>query len=175
MRRGTVASLLFIVIVALAALIGTMVAGNEPQLGLDLQGGTSVVLEPKNEVSEGVLNQSIAIIRNRVDALGVAEPDISRLGNNIIVQLPGVKDADRALQIVGQTAELRFRPVLDILPQRGSSLRPPPRPPPTPRPRAPPRCRPPSGRTTSPTRRSCCPSSTVTGRSSSASGWGRRS
>jgi preprotein translocase subunit SecD len=119
MRRGTVASLLFIVIVALAALIGTTVAGNEPQLGLDLQGGTSVVLEPKNKVSEGVLNQSIAIIRNRVDALGVAEPDISRLGSNIIVQLPGVKDADRALQIVGQTAELRFRPVLDILPPEG--------------------------------------------------------
>jgi preprotein translocase subunit SecD len=119
MRRGTVASLLFIVIVAAAALVGNLVAGNEPELGLDLQGGTSVVLEPKRKVSEGVLDQSIEIIRNRVDALGVAEPDISQLGDNIIVQLPGVKDSERALQLVGQTAELRFRPVLDILPPEG--------------------------------------------------------
>src|SRR5688500_2512945 len=119
MRRGTVASLLFIVVVALGALATTLIVGNEPQLGLDLQGGTSVVLEPKREVSRGVLNQSIEIIRNRVDALGVAEPDISRLGSNIIVQLPGVKDADRALEVVGQTAELRFRPVLEILPPEG--------------------------------------------------------
>ncbi|MDQ3757970.1 MAG: protein translocase subunit SecD [Actinomycetota bacterium] len=121
MRRGTVGSLLFIVILALAALVGTAVAGNEPELGLDLQGGTSVVLEPKSEVPRGVLEQSIEIIRNRVDALGVAEPDISRLGSNIIVQLPGVKDADRALAIVGQTAELRFRPVLETLPPEGAT------------------------------------------------------
>ena len=119
MRRGTVASLIFIVVVALGALTATMAAGNEPELGLDLQGGTSVVLEPKRNVSTDVLEQSIEIIRSRVDALGVAEPDISRLGSNIIVQLPGVKDADRALQIVGQTAELRFRPVLEVLPPEG--------------------------------------------------------
>ncbi|MGH9164975.1 MAG: protein translocase subunit SecD, partial [Acidimicrobiales bacterium] len=87
-----------------------------PQLGLDLQGGASVVLRPKGKVSGGVLNQSIEIIRNRVDALGVAEPDISRQGTNIIVQLPGVKDQKRALSIVGQTAELRFRPVLGAVP-----------------------------------------------------------
>jgi preprotein translocase subunit SecD len=116
MRRGTVGSLIAIVVVALGAFAATLAVGNSPELGLDLQGGTSVVLQPKDPVSQGVLNQSIAIIRNRVDALGVAEPDISRLGDNIVVQLPGVKDADRALEIVGQTAELRFRPVLGELP-----------------------------------------------------------
>ena len=119
MRRGTITSLVFILVVALGALVATLIVGNEPELGLDLQGGTSVVLEPKREVSRGVLDTSIEIIRNRVDALGVAEPDISRLGSNIIVQLPGVKDADRALEIVGQTAELRFRPVLEMLPPEG--------------------------------------------------------
>jgi preprotein translocase subunit SecD len=119
MRRGTVGSLAFIVLVAVGSLVATLVFDNRPQLGLDLQGGTSVVLEPKRRTSEGVLNQSIEIIRNRVDALGVAEPDISRLGDNIIVQLPGVEDADRALQIVGQTAELRFRPVIEPLPPEG--------------------------------------------------------
>jgi len=120
MRRGTVGSLIAIVVIALGAFIATLAVGNAPQLGLDLQGGTSVVLQPKDPVSEGVLNQSISIIRNRVDALGVSEPDISRLGDNIVVQLPGVKDADRALEIVGQTAELRFRPVLGELPPEGA-------------------------------------------------------
>ena len=121
MRRGTIGSLIGIVVVAVGALAATLAVGNAPELGLDLQGGTSVVLEPKERVESGVLNQSIEIIRNRVDALGVAEPDISRLGDNIVVQLPGVKDADRALQIVGQTAELRFRPVLEELPPESSA------------------------------------------------------
>ena len=58
------------------------------------------------------IDQAIAIIRQRVDALGVAEPEITRQGDNILVQIPGVKDKDRALELVGQTAELRFRPVL---------------------------------------------------------------
>ncbi|HVF75036.1 MAG TPA: protein translocase subunit SecD [Acidimicrobiales bacterium] len=116
MRRGTVGSLIAIVVIALGAFVATLAVGNSPQLGLDLQGGTSVVLQPKDPATRGVLNQSIEIIRNRVDALGVAEPDISRLGDNIVVQLPGVKDADRALEIVGQTAELRFRPVVGELP-----------------------------------------------------------
>jgi preprotein translocase subunit SecD len=57
-------------------------------------------LKPTKPVSEAILNQSISIIRNRVDALGVAEPDIGRLGKNIVVQLPGIKNKDRALQIV---------------------------------------------------------------------------
>jgi len=116
MRRGLVVSLVAILVVAFGSLGATALAGNAPQLGLDLQGGASVVLRPKNQVSQGVLNQSIEIIRNRVDALGVAEPDISRQGSNIIVQLPGVKDQERALDIVGQTAELRIRPVLAPVP-----------------------------------------------------------
>ena len=116
MRRRLVVPLLFIVLVALGSAGATAASGNEPQLGLDLQGGVSVVLAPVEEVSEGVLEQAVGIIRSRVDALGVAEPDISTQGNNIVVQLPGVTDQDRALQIVGQTAELRFRPVLTVLP-----------------------------------------------------------
>jgi preprotein translocase subunit SecD len=115
MRRGPGLSLALMVLVVVAAVAGTFAAGNEPQLGLDLQGGASVVLRPKKDVSSGALTQAIEIIRNRVDALGVAEPDISRQGDNIIVQLPGVKDQARALDIVGQTAELRFRPVVSAL------------------------------------------------------------
>ncbi|HYX43861.1 MAG TPA: protein translocase subunit SecD, partial [Acidimicrobiales bacterium] len=116
MRRSTILSLVGVLIITAIALGATIASGNSPELGLDLQGGASVVLQPKNKVPSSVLNQSIEIIRSRVDALGVAEPDISRQGDSIIVQLPGVKNRDRALQIVGQTAQLYFRPVLQVLP-----------------------------------------------------------
>lgn len=116
MRRSLWLSLIGFVAFVAVALGATLAAGNSPLLGLDLQGGVSVVLQPKREVDTGVLNQSIAIIRNRVDALGVAEPEISRQGKSIIVSLPGIKDKERALQVVGQTAELRFRPVLQQVP-----------------------------------------------------------
>lgn len=112
MKRSVVLSLVFVLVLAFAG-VGLVLAKHyKPELGLDLQGGAYVVLQPKNKVSSGVLQQSVSIIRQRVDALGVAEPDISTQGSSIIVQLPGVKDQQRALSIVGQTAELRFRPVL---------------------------------------------------------------
>jgi preprotein translocase subunit SecD len=100
------------VAVATSALAYTLINGNKPTLGLDLQGGIQLVLSPAKKVDSGVLKQSVSIIRNRVDALGVGEPDISTQGRNIIVELPGVKDQDKARKIIGQTAELRFRPVL---------------------------------------------------------------
>jgi preprotein translocase subunit SecD len=115
-RRSTVLCLVAIIVVAFGALAATVASGGSPQLGLDLQGGASVVLEPKTDVPSGVLDQSIEIIRSRVDGLGVSEPDISRQGESIIVQLPGVRNRDRALEIVGQTAQLFFRPVIQQLP-----------------------------------------------------------
>jgi preprotein translocase subunit SecD len=111
-RRSLWVSLIGIVLIAIFSLSAVIVAGWHPQLGLDLQGGASVVLAPKHKVDSGTLDQAINIVRNRVDGLGVAEPDISRQGNNIVVELPGVKNKERALQVVGQTAELRFRPVI---------------------------------------------------------------
>ncbi len=111
-RRRNGLSVLIIVVVALGSLAYTLINDNKPTLGLDLQGGISLVLKPAKKVDNGVLAQSIAIIRNRVDALGVGEPEISRQGQNIIVELAGVKDQEKAREIIGQTAELRFRPVL---------------------------------------------------------------
>ena len=70
-----------------------LVTDTSPQLGLDLQGGVSVVLEPTEEASDEALDQTIEIIRSRVDALGVAEPEIARQGDSIVVQLPGVRPA----------------------------------------------------------------------------------
>src|SRR5438046_2305727 len=106
------------VAIVVIPLIAVFATDTTPQLGLDLQGGISVVLAPKSgaKVKSDALGQAVNIIRNRVDSLGVAEPEVSRQGNNIIVDLPGVKDRQRAIDIVGQTAELRFRPVLQTLP-----------------------------------------------------------
>lgn len=109
-------ALLAIVVIAGASLAYTLVAGNKPLLGLDLQGGVSVVLKPVEQVDNDTIDQAITIIRQRIDAIGVAEPEITRQGNNILIQIPGVKDKERALDLVGQTAELQFRPVLANVP-----------------------------------------------------------
>lgn len=116
------------VVVAIVGVVYTITSGNEPLLGLDLQGGASVVLEPEpnedgSEVSDDVLDQAVEIIRNRVDGLGVREPEISRQGSTILVQIPGVEDQQRAIDLVGQTAELRFRPVYQDL-RPGATLLP---------------------------------------------------
>ncbi len=121
MRRPLVLSLLGVIVLSLGTFITTLIGGHSPQLGLDLQGGISVVLQPRTKVPESVLDQAIEIIRSRVDALGVAEPDISRQGSSVIVQLPGVRNKDRALELIGTTAQLYFRPVLSDLPASESA------------------------------------------------------
>jgi preprotein translocase subunit SecD len=112
MRRKILIPLLFIVLLAATGLTATLATGSSPELGLDLQGGVSVVLAPTTDATGEQLDEAVDIIRQRVDALGVAEPEITRQGDAIVVQLPGVRNRDRALELVGQTAELRFRPVL---------------------------------------------------------------
>src|SRR3954447_6218656 len=117
MRRSGSLSLVVIVVIAVGWLTYTLTfGGRSPQLGLDLQGGTSVVLAPREKANSAQLDQSISIIRRRVDGLGVAEPEITRQGDFIVVSLPGVKDRDRAIQVVGQTAKLQFRPTCGELP-----------------------------------------------------------
>lgn len=93
----------------------TIFAGGRPVLGLDLQGGISVTLNPVRGTHHDALDTAVDIIRNRVDSLGVAEPEISRQGNTIVVDLPGVKDRAKAQKLIGKTAELTFRPVIGCL------------------------------------------------------------
>ena len=112
MRKRQRTLLIGFLLVTILSVSGSLIAGHRPQLGLDLKGGVSVVLKPTAPADSGALDQAIEIIRNRIDSLGVAEPEISRQGTNILVQIPGVKDRDRAIALVGSTAELRFRPVV---------------------------------------------------------------
>ncbi|HEY7438434.1 MAG TPA: protein translocase subunit SecD [Acidimicrobiia bacterium] len=115
------------VVVIVGSFVGTLVVGNKPVLGLDLQGGISQVLQPTSKhYTKDSINQAVEIIRSRVNGLGVAEPEISRQGNNVIIDLPGVKDRDKAKRLVGQTAELQFRPVQSVVTEPE-----PPKPPPT--------------------------------------------
>jgi SecD/SecF fusion protein len=113
-RRGNLTLLGFV----LAALVGVALLAipqspihREIKLGLDLQGGVELVLKaipPKGEeVTDENVDLAIEVIRNRVDALGVAEPEIRQQGaDQISIQLPGVDDPDKAAELIGKTAQL---------------------------------------------------------------------
>jgi SecD/SecF fusion protein len=111
---------LILVALIMAALVGVALlaipgspAHRKTRLGLDLQGGLEVVLQavpPKGQkVTQQGLDNAVSIMRNRVDKLGVSEPEIRKQGNDqIVVELPGVKDAAQAAQLIGKTAQLEF-------------------------------------------------------------------
>ena len=89
------------------------------RLGLDLQGGTQVILKPTpvtegTSITEEQLQQTVSIIRQRVDGLGVAEAEVTTQGSGdgavIVVSVPGVNQ-DRIVDLVQRTAFLNFRPV----------------------------------------------------------------
>ncbi len=110
-------------LLVLAVLAGAIVlVGSRPvRLGLDLEGGTQIVLEARDteqqKVDRDTLSRTLEVLRRRVDALGVAEPALQRSGDRrIIVELPGVADPDEALAVIGRTAQLVFRPVLGVEP-----------------------------------------------------------
>jgi len=91
------------------------------RLGLDLRGGTSVTLQPRigvgetGKVTSEAIDQAVSIIRQRVNSLGVAESEVSSQGSGtnrqIVISVPG-ESGRRVIELVGQTAELRFRQVL---------------------------------------------------------------
>jgi preprotein translocase subunit SecD len=162
-RRSVLRNLIIFVVVVLGSVAGVLAAGWRPLLGLDLQGGVAVVLKPTTAADTDQINQAISIIRSRVDAIGVAEPDITRQGSTIVVQLPGVKDQQRALDLVGTTAELRFRPVLQEVytPAALDALRNTPT-------SAPPATAPPESTTTAPGAATSAPATTTTAAASTS-------
>ena len=113
-------SILLLTILAMSGL-AFVIGATSFKLGLDLQGGTSVTLQPRIEdgqsgkVTAEAIDQAVEIIRQRVNSLGVAESEVSAQGTGvnrqIVIQVPG-ETGRRIVDLVGQTAELRFRPVL---------------------------------------------------------------
>ena len=106
---------LAVLALVVAVLVAVFAAGyyNAVRLGLDLQGGLEVVLKATptdgDDLTSEQLEQSVEVIRDRVDGLGVSEPEIRTQGSDqIVVSLPGVQDPEEAVAVVGSTASLRF-------------------------------------------------------------------
>ena len=112
-KRNLLVSLISIVLLAVGLFAANTVVGNKPSLGLDLQGGASVTMTPIGTYEESALTVAVDIIRQRVDAIGVAEPEIIRQGKTVVVNLPGVKDQQQALDLIGRTGAVEMRPVLN--------------------------------------------------------------
>ena len=108
-----------ITVVAVLTAAGGLMATRSARLGLDLRGGTQIALEAKEtgrqKVDGDTINRTLEVLRRRVDQLGVAEPTLQRSGDRrIIIELPGLKDPDQAVAVIGQTAQLAFHPVLGV-------------------------------------------------------------
>ncbi len=113
---------LLVIILGLSGLMGWANLTNQPNTGiapklaLDLEGGTQIILAPSvaegDRATEEQLQQAVSIIRQRIDASGVAEAQVATQGNqNIVVSIPGVPDPN-TLQLIRASAKLEFRPVL---------------------------------------------------------------
>ncbi len=116
-RKTAIVTLIVTLAIAWGSIGAMLLAGWAPKLGLDLQGGFAVVLVGPDGTDADTLDTAVEIMRRRIEGLGsVQEPEISVQGErSIIVQLPGVEDRERALEAVGTTGEMSFRPVLDIV------------------------------------------------------------
>lgn len=115
-------------IVALVAVAASLYLAltQSPRLGLDLRGGTQIVLETKDsptvEADAEATRRAVEVLRQRVDALGVSEPSLAQSGDRrIIVELPGVRDPREASAVIGRTAQLTVHPVTGETGTKGSS------------------------------------------------------
>ena len=118
-RPGRALAILTLILIALGATT-FITDATSVRLGLDLRGGTSVTLQPRastagNQVTSVAIDQAVEIIRQRVNSLGVAESEVTAQGSGtnrqIVISVPG-ENGRRVVDLVGQTAELRFRQVL---------------------------------------------------------------
>jgi SecD/SecF fusion protein len=103
---------------AVAGAVGILLTA-EPRLGLDLRGGTQIVLEtrdsPSTKADADATDRTLEVLRHRVDALGVSEPTLARSGERrIIVELPDVQDPAEAAKVIGRTAQLTFHAVKGV-------------------------------------------------------------
>jgi len=110
MRKGSLAAVVLITIAVLSlAFFSFDYLKDDLRLGLDLKGGVQVRLEAPENATEEDMAKAVAIIDNRVNALGVTEPEIRREGTNrILIELPGVDDPEEAVNLIGKTALLEF-------------------------------------------------------------------
>ncbi|MBZ4017006.1 protein translocase subunit SecD [Streptomyces purpurogeneiscleroticus] len=118
-RASRLRALLALAVLALSLYLSLT---QTPRLGLDLRGGTQIVLEtrdsPTTKADRAATERTLEVLRRRVDGLGVSEPNLARSGEHrIVVELPGVQDPREAAEVLGRTAQLTFHPVLGADPQ----------------------------------------------------------
>lgn len=114
-RKPLWASLLVFVGVAATLLVINLVTDQHPALGLDLEGGVSVILAPETEGASGDdLSFVRDLVRDQLESQGIAEPDVRVEGDNVIVDLPGVRDQAEALEAVSVSGIVELRPVLAV-------------------------------------------------------------
>ena len=121
MQRKLTATLVAILLLSFGGLALNVALGNTPSLGLDLQGGISVTQQPVGEYDPAAIDLAVERIRDRVDSLGVAEPEIIRQGDAIVVNLPGVKNQQEAIELVQVTGQVYLRPVLGCVGEGGET------------------------------------------------------
>ena len=114
MKRRLWISLIGTIIAVVGALAFNLATDNKPILGLDLQGGLSVILAPEEGASEADLLVIRDLVRSSLERSGVAEPDVRVQGSNIVVDLPGVKDKEEALRSVSVSGIVELRPVVNL-------------------------------------------------------------
>ncbi len=103
------------VVIVVGLLVGNIVAENTPILGLDLQGGVSVILAPVEPATGDDLIVIRDLIRSELENRGIAEPDVRVQGQTIVVDLPGVKDQQQALDAVDVSGVVELRPVVNTV------------------------------------------------------------
>jgi preprotein translocase subunit SecD len=91
--RGLWISVIFVAVLVIASSLSFAFGAFKPVLGLDLEGGLAVILSAPPDTPQGVMNQALENIRNRVDSFGVGEPDIFLSGNTIEIQIPGLSNS----------------------------------------------------------------------------------
>ncbi len=113
MRRRLWTSLIGVVLIVVITLAYNIATENTPILGLDLQGGVSVILSPTEPATAEELTVIRDQIRSELERQGIAEPDVRVQGTTIVVDLPGVRDQQEALDAVDVSGVVELRPVLD--------------------------------------------------------------
>jgi len=114
MKRRLWLSLLATTIAVIAIFAANLATGTTPLLGLDLQGGASVILEPAEDASGEDLTVVRDLIRDELERSGIAEPNVRVQGDTIVVELPGVKDQQAALEAVDVSGIVELRPVVNF-------------------------------------------------------------
>jgi preprotein translocase subunit SecD len=103
-----------VVLIVIGAVVFSVATDNTPILGLDLQGGVSVILAPVEPATEDDLLVIRDLIRDELEQRGIAEPDVRVQGQTIVVDLPGVRDQNDALDAVDVSGVVELRPVVNF-------------------------------------------------------------